>query len=328
MEILIWIGIAVSITQSAMFSGLNLAFFSIPKLRLELEMSKNNPLAYPIAKLREDSNFLLATILWGNVGVNVLLTLLSGSVLTGVTAFLFSTFLITIMGEIIPQAYLSRNAMKAASVLSPVIRFYQVVLFPLAKPTAMILDRWLGKEAIHYIPDDDIEALIHFQMNKKDETNITEIESKGMINFLQFDKTVIENVGSVVEASSVIQTNAENDEVQFPKLNSNEFESFIEKINKTSRKWIIITGNNNQPLYVLNSLALAKDLAKDNQAINLLDYCHKPLVYKSTAHTFLNMLETLHKKVSKVVLVWKEDEHRIITSRDVLHLILKGIINK
>ena len=97
-----------------MFSGLNLAFFSITKLRLEIESKKGNPQALKVAKLREDSNFLLTTILWGNVGINVLLTLLSESVMAGIMAFLFSTFAITIFGEIIPQAYFSRHALKVA----------------------------------------------------------------------------------------------------------------------------------------------------------------------------------------------------------------------
>ena len=48
--------------------------------------------------MRRDSNFLLTTILWGNVGVNVLLTLLSDSVLAGLAAFLFSTVVITVFG--------------------------------------------------------------------------------------------------------------------------------------------------------------------------------------------------------------------------------------
>jgi len=328
MEILIWIGITICISQSAMFSGLNLAFFSISKLRLELEISKNNPLAYPVAKLRKDSNFLLATILWGNVGVNVLLTLLTGSVLTGVAAFLFSTLLITIIGEIIPQAYLSRNAMKAASVLAPAIRFYQVILFPVAKPTAMVLDSWLGKEAIQYILEDDIKALIKFQMDKEEETNISETESKGIINFLQLDKFALKNLGSAIEATSIMQIKAENGEVQFPKLNTNEFESFLQKINNSSRKWIIITDNNDQPLYVLNSLALAKDLAKNKEISCLLDYCHKPLVYKSGEHPFLDVMEPLHNELSKVILVWQESNRRIITNRDALRLILKGIISE
>ena len=35
-NVLVWIGIAICITQSALFSGLNLAIFSISKLRLEV----------------------------------------------------------------------------------------------------------------------------------------------------------------------------------------------------------------------------------------------------------------------------------------------------
>jgi hypothetical protein len=38
----IWIGIAFCITQSAIFSGLNLAIFSISKLRLEVEATGGN----------------------------------------------------------------------------------------------------------------------------------------------------------------------------------------------------------------------------------------------------------------------------------------------
>ena len=49
---LIWLGIIFCISQSAMFSGLNLAFFSITKLRLEIESKKDNPHALKVAKLR------------------------------------------------------------------------------------------------------------------------------------------------------------------------------------------------------------------------------------------------------------------------------------
>ena len=88
METFIWVGIIFCVSQSAMFSGLNLAFFSITKLSLEIESKKNNTEALKVARLRQDSNFLLTTILWGNVGINVLLTLLSNSVMLGVAAFI------------------------------------------------------------------------------------------------------------------------------------------------------------------------------------------------------------------------------------------------
>src|SRR5210317_2048748 len=147
MDNLIWIGIVICICHSAMFSGLNLAFFSLSRLRLEAEASTGSESAAKILVLRRDSNFLLTTILWGNVGINVLLTLLSNSVMLGVYAFLFSTIVITFLGEIIPQAYFSRHAMRMASLLSPVMRFYQFVLYPVAKPSAFMLDSWLGKES-------------------------------------------------------------------------------------------------------------------------------------------------------------------------------------
>jgi CBS domain containing-hemolysin-like protein len=37
MNLYIWLGIAVCISQSAMFSGLNLALFSVSRLRLEVD---------------------------------------------------------------------------------------------------------------------------------------------------------------------------------------------------------------------------------------------------------------------------------------------------
>jgi len=160
LDTLVWLGIIFCISQSAMFSGLNLAFFSLNMLELEVEASHNNRAAQRILSMRQDSNFLLTTILWGNVGINVLLTLLSDSVLAGASAFLFSTIFITLCGEILPQAYFSRNALRMASALTPVMRFYQILLFPVAKPAALLLDGWLGKEGISYLRERDLKRVI------------------------------------------------------------------------------------------------------------------------------------------------------------------------
>ena len=70
MEVLTWFGIAFCLTQSALFSGLNLACFSISKLRLEIEVARGDRHAVRVNRLRQDANFLLTTILWGNVGIN------------------------------------------------------------------------------------------------------------------------------------------------------------------------------------------------------------------------------------------------------------------
>ena len=57
MDILTWIGILICISQSAMFSGLNLACFGISRMRLEVEKSNGNQDAHKVLELRKDSNF-------------------------------------------------------------------------------------------------------------------------------------------------------------------------------------------------------------------------------------------------------------------------------
>ncbi|TPV58319.1 DUF21 domain-containing protein [Aestuariibacter sp. GS-14] len=43
MNTVIWLGIALYLVQSALFSGLNLAYFSVSRMRLEVENANGNP---------------------------------------------------------------------------------------------------------------------------------------------------------------------------------------------------------------------------------------------------------------------------------------------
>src|SRR5689334_9291785 len=155
-----WIGIVLCIMQSAAFSGLNLAVFSISPLRLQIAADGGNKDAARVLELRKDANQVLATIIWGNVSTNVLLTLLSDSVLAGIGAFVFSAFAITLLGEIFPQAYFSRNALAMTSRFLPFLNFYRTLLYLLTKPTAMVLDWWLGAEGIPYMREQEIRQMI------------------------------------------------------------------------------------------------------------------------------------------------------------------------
>jgi len=154
------IGIVLCVLQSGSFSGLNLALFGISGLRLEAQASAGSVDAERLLELRRDSNFLLSTVLWGNVGTNVLLTLLTDSVLAGTLGFFFSTFVITFGGEIVPQAYFSRNALQMATLMRPFLRFWQVCLYPIAKPTALMLDGWLGRESIDFLGETELREVI------------------------------------------------------------------------------------------------------------------------------------------------------------------------
>src|ERR1035437_8563210 len=182
-DVLVWIGIAFCITQSAIFSGLNLALFSISKLRLEVAAAGDNRDAVELLELRKDSNLTLATVLWGNVTINVLLTLLSDSVLAGIGAFVFSTVAISLFGEIIPQAYFSRHALRMVARLAPLLKLYQVGLYPVAKPTAIVLNWWLGQEGIPFLHERDFRAFITSHVGVAG-VDVGQLEAVGALTFL------------------------------------------------------------------------------------------------------------------------------------------------
>ena len=119
----IWLGIVACLVQSALFAGLNLAVFSLSQLRLQIEIDGGNADAASVLELRKNSNQVLSTVIWGNVSTNVLPTLLSDSALAGVLALLFSAVVITLLGEIIPQAHFSRNALRMTARFLPFLNF-------------------------------------------------------------------------------------------------------------------------------------------------------------------------------------------------------------
>jgi hypothetical protein len=333
MTSLIWIGIALCISQSAMLSGLNLAFFTMSKLELRIEVAKNNKHARRVLSLREDANFLLVTILWGNVSVNVLLALLSGSVLTGVMAFLFSTVIITLFGEIVPQAYFSRHALKFGSLFSPVLRFYQILLFPVAKPTALVLDKWFGPEAISYFKEKDIRELIKLHMDSS-KTDIEKVEGQGALNFLAIDDIPLAAEGEPIDPKSIVQLRFEENRPVFPEIKPTLSDNFLEKIHLSGKKWVIIVDPENEPRLAMDSDEFIRDALFNPDRFNPYWHCHRPIMARSGKTTIGDVISLLKVKPSHsqddvvdqdVILLWGEDK-RIITGADILGRLLRGIV--
>jgi metal transporter CNNM len=332
MALLTWIGIGLCLSQSAMFSGSNLAFFSISKLRLELEVGKNDKHAIRVLALREDSNFLLVTILWGNVAVNVLLALLSGSLLVGVAAFLFSTVVITVVGEIIPQAYFSRNALKMASLFAPFIRFYQLLLYPVAKPTALILDKWLGKEAVTYFEENDLRDLI--TMHMESDTDIERMEGKGALNFLALDDIPLSDEGEVIEQESIISLEFDGIRPVFPVIEATSKDVFLNNIESSKKKWIIIQDPEGYPRLVMNSDSFIRNALFDMEHFNPLLHCHRPIIVRDGQTTLGRVVPRLKVNPEHgeddvidedIILLWGE-EKKVITGSDILGRLLRGIV--
>ena len=194
----VWLGIIACITLSALFAGLNLAIFSLSQLRLQLEADGGNRDAARVLDLRKNSNQVLATVIWGNVGSNVFLTLLSDSVLAGVGAFFFSAVVITLFAEIAPQAYFARNALRMTARFLPFLMFWRAALFFLARPTAILLDWWLGVEGITYLRERDVRSLV--ARAAVSGGDIGKLEATGVQNFLDLDDLLVTEEGEPVDA--------------------------------------------------------------------------------------------------------------------------------
>ena len=334
MTLIIWSGILLCLSQSAMLSGLNLAFFSVSKLKLELEVEKGNRSAIKVMALRKDANLLLVTILWGNVAVNVLLALLSGSVLTGVAAFLFSTVVITIVGEIIPQAYFSRHALLVASRLSPIIRGYQVLLYPVAKPTAMVLDYWLGEEAIAYYRERDLRELIKLHM-KSSETEIAKSEGKGALNFLALDDLPLKAEGEPIDPLSVLKLPFKNEKPTFPDDDdAAEMEQWIQAVLASGKKWVILTDKQEQPQLVMNADRYLREVTLEPEMANPLRHCHRPILVRDDNTPLGHVISRFRVKAEHreddvidedIILLWGEHK-KIITGSDLLGRLMRGIV--
>ena len=201
-QVWVWLGIIACIIQSAIFAGLTLAIFSLSQLRLQLEADAGSADAARVLELRKNSNHILTTVIWGNVSTNVLLTLLSDAVLAGLSAFFFSAVVITLLCEIIPQAYFSRNALRMTARFLPFLNFYRAVLYPLTKPTAMLLDWWLGVEGITYLRERDIRSLI--VRSAASGGDLGKLEAIGARNFLDLDDVPVTEEGEIVDAKSMI----------------------------------------------------------------------------------------------------------------------------
>jgi hypothetical protein len=335
MSAIVWLGILLCISQSAMFSGLNLAFFSISKLRLEVERRKGSKGADKVLELRNDAHFLLTTILWGNVGINVLLTLLSNQVLVGIGAFLFSTIFITVFGEIVPQAYFSRNALRLASWLSPVLKVYQILLYPVAKPSAIVLDRWLGQEGIQFYLEKDLKEMLSLHM-ADDETEINWVEALGAMNFLRLDDLAVSQEGEVLVPDSIIALPSNDGKILFPEFSCVPDDPFLLSIQKSGEKWIIFTDLDDRPQLAMDADNFLRKAFFAKLPINPMQFCHRPIVIEDLETKLEHAIVRLYTTPQRVdddvidkdiILIWSETK-KVITGADLLGRLFRGIVEE
>lgn len=333
MEIFIWLGILFCALKAATFSGLNLAYFSVPVLRLKILAEQKDPQALKILKLRSQPNFLLSTILWANVSYNVLLALLANSVMAGFTSFFFSTVVLTLVGEILPQATFSRQALKFGAFFAPMIRFYQIILYPIAKPSALALNYFLGQESPAYYSEKGLIALIEAHLKAHGPMDISVAEGRGAIEFLKLDDRLVKDVGSAISPSQTLECNFSQGRLLKIDFMVNKEDVFMARLLKCETEWMVLVDANQTPHLALDVNRFIKAAFSGQKNLKVRKFCVKPIVVEDPATKISTVLKHFVKKTQlnipdphtdgAVVIYWHRKTRKILTSDDLMALLLK-----
>ena len=145
------LAIVVCLILSGTFSGLNLGLMSLDQTELKIIINSGSERERGYAKaihpVRKHGNFLLCSILLGNVLVNNSLTIMLDSMIgQGIWAVVGATIAIVIFGEIIPQAICSRHGLAVGAHTILLTKLFMGLTAPLAWPLSKLLDWVLGRE--------------------------------------------------------------------------------------------------------------------------------------------------------------------------------------
>ncbi len=136
----------ICVLFSALFAGLTLGLMGLDLSTLRRKMEHGDKDAEKVYKIRENGMFLLTTLLLGNAAASAFFSILVGDIIEGWWAGVIATSALFIVGEILPQAVVSRFALSFGARTAPLIRVIMTIFSPICYPIAWVLNKMLGKE--------------------------------------------------------------------------------------------------------------------------------------------------------------------------------------
>lgn len=166
--------VIVLLLVSAMFSGLTIGMFSLSLGDLERKIKEGNKDAERIYAIRKDGNLLLCTLTLSNTAINSTIAVIMAGVSTGAWAAALSSVFIFLFAEVLPQALFSRHAFAIGAKTVWLVKIFKYLMFPVAKPLALLLDFVFGKEYAQRMSKREVELLLddHVESIDSDEKRI------------------------------------------------------------------------------------------------------------------------------------------------------------
>lgn len=314
---------------SAVTSGLNLGLMSLDMNELAVISScgdhKERSYARTIAPLRKRGNYLLCSLLLGNVMVNSTLTVILEELTSGLIAVIGSTLAIVVLGEIVPQAFCARQGLAIGAKTIYLTYAFMILTFPLSYPISRLLDWVLGEEKGNVY---DRERLMEFIRITGHHTQLEADEVAIISGALKLKKIKVDQIMTRIEDVFMLPIDC--------------------KLDRDTIKRIIEKGYSRIPVYEFGdrkqivALILAKDLAlidpDDHTPIaSMLMYCKHPLIFiqdDTTLDVALNEFKTGKSHMAVVRQIYDDGEIDkyyeaigVVTLEDVIEEVLQAEIN-
>ena len=224
-EIGIWnlILLGVLLVLSAFFSASETAFTSISKLKVRHMLDANVKGAKYIAKILDNPNKMLTSILVGNNIVNITMTSIAtaltihyfGESGTGIAAVV-TTIFILLFGEITPKTIANAFPEKICLGIAVILRLIILILTPFAFVFSKISDLLLillgrknGKKKVS-ITEEELKTMV----NVSQEEGVLETDEQEMIfNIIEFNDTEVGKIMTPRTEIVGVDINAGYDEV-------------------------------------------------------------------------------------------------------------------
>lgn len=208
----LWLSIVIillCLSFSALFSGLNLGLMAMDRTELKILCNtgteKEKQYARTIQPVRNHGNYLLCSILFSNVLVNSVFTILLDDLTSGLVAVICSTLAIVIFGEISPQAICSRHGLCVGAKTIYITKLTMIITFPLSYPISKLLDVLLGEEIGNVYNRERLKELVKVTTGyndlEKDEVNI-------IAGALELRKKTVADVMTRIEDVYMLDYNA------------------------------------------------------------------------------------------------------------------------
>nr|XP_020457556.1 metal transporter CNNM1 isoform X2 [Monopterus albus] len=164
----VWLQASVSVlllALSALCSGLNISMLALDPVELRVLQNsgteKEQKYARKIESVRKHGNYILCTVVLGNVLTNTCFVVWMCQIL-GMTALSTAscTLGIFFIGEILPHSVASRHSLAIASKTLCATRLLMLVFSPIAYPVSKILDIMLRQEISNFYTREKLVAML------------------------------------------------------------------------------------------------------------------------------------------------------------------------